>query len=101
MSTIRKLDPTVRIDRFLRKHALRELQGDVKLARKKIEQGRTLLETAPTDDMRAQVKEHMTSLLRFQVISEMTLQHLTKVHRDPRRTGAAKEAIFAKIGGPK
>jgi hypothetical protein len=28
----------------------------------------------------------------------MTYKHLLKVHRDPKRTGAAKEAIFVRLG---
>jgi hypothetical protein len=32
-------------------------------------------------------------------VLRLTLQHITKICRDPRRTGADKERILAKLGG--
>lgn len=98
MSTICKLDRNVRLDRMLRKLALRELEGDVKLANKKLAAGTRLLYSAPSPEKAKDVQAHMGDLLRFRVISELTYEHLRKVHKDPKRTGAAKEAIFVKLG---
>jgi hypothetical protein len=98
VSTVAKLDRNVRLDRMLRKMALRELADDVKAANKKLAQGKWLLANAQSPEDATKVKAHMTDLLRFQVISEMTYKHLLKVHRDPKRTGAAKEAIFVRLG---
>jgi hypothetical protein len=101
VSTVAKLDRNVRLDRMLRKMALRELADDVKVANKKINQGKWLIANAPmslTEDKKRELHRQMTDVLRFQVISEMTYKHLLKVHRDPKRTGAAKEAIFVRLG---
>lgn len=111
MSTTCKLDRNVRLDRYLRKQALRELEGDVRTATKKMAQGQWLLRTMPvrswdgvkmpTPEEQAHIdaiNHQLTDIARFSVISKLTLDHLTKVKRDPRRTGAAKEAIFVKLG---
>jgi hypothetical protein len=83
---------------MLRKMALRELEGDVRTATNKLHIGGKLLYTAPTEEDKQKVQAHMADLMRFRVISELTLEHLRKVHKDPRRTGEAKERIFVRLG---
>ena len=101
MSTISKLDPNVRRLRMLRRAALREFVRDIHSTTRRIKQGQILLNTAPQDTPEEeikQLKDHLTQLMRFQVITEMTYAHLKKVVSDPSRTGAVKEAIFIKLG---
>ena len=101
MSTICKLDRRVRLDRYLRKEAVRELARDVRDASLQTAKGQMLLATAPPNAPPEQIegiKRQIENLFRFRIITELTLREVKRIVRDPRRSGATKEAILTKLG---
>lgn len=102
MSTVCKLDPSVRASRADRAAQLRELKADIRYCDVQMARGRALLAAAPKDakpTTRIAVKEQLANLARLRVISVLTLEHLTKLCKDPARTGAAKDAVLVKLAG--
>jgi hypothetical protein len=101
MSTVCKLDPSVRARRADRAAQLRALKADIRYCDVQTARGRALLAAAPKDAKPATsiaVKEQLTNLTRLRVISVLTLEHLTKLCKDPARTGESKDAVLAKLG---
>lgn len=98
MSTISKLDKNVRLDRMLRKMALRELESDATNAARGIATGKALLASAPNEEYANKVRDQLLQMLHFKIISDLNLIHLTAVKKDPSRTGAAKDRIFQRLG---
>lgn len=90
MSTIAKLDRNVRLDRYLRKKALRELQADAKLAAE-------LLARAPANPTLPQLHQ-IKQLQQHGLVARFIYLKLRKIAKDSARTGSAKELIFNKLG---
>jgi hypothetical protein len=105
MSTICKLDRNVRLDRYLRKQMLRDLRSDAARAASLVARGEKIVQhpdwkryTNAAQFKHAKLLQEMT--VRAAVL-KLTFRHISKICLDPRRTGAAKEAILAKLGAPK
>jgi hypothetical protein len=105
MSTICKLNRNVRLDRYLRKMQLREMRDDLRTVDGLIAKGHKIAENFDPDQQhtpaaiaaKATHRRLMGDLILKRTILEMTLNHLAKVFKDPRRTGERKEAIFVKL----
>jgi hypothetical protein len=98
VSTISKLDPNVRLDRYLRKQMLRDMRKDVGTASDLIARGARVGVTKLGGTL--EHKKLMSDLVLKRAVLAMTLDHLTKICRSPYRSGAAKEAILAKLAKP-
>lgn len=94
MSTICKLDRTARLDRYLRKMQLREMQDDLRTISGLIDRGHSI---KPSAEGKTAHRRIMADMILKRTILAMTLEHLRKVFRDPSRTGERKEAIFQKL----
>jgi hypothetical protein len=100
MSTVCKLDRNVRLDRYLRKQQLREMQDDLRTVGALINRGHKVAASfneRTTLPARHAHKRLMGDLVLKRTILAMTLDHLTKVFKDPSRTGARKDTIFLKL----
>jgi hypothetical protein len=108
VSTITKLDKTVRLDRYLRKEKTRQLQSDLvqldSLLRRGYAKLNQIAETEyrtglnVSDTVKAPIKEQIDNLFRARVVTALTLDHITKVTKDSKRSGLAKERILEKLG---
>lgn len=103
MSTICKLDRNVRLDRYLRKQMRQDMQKDAATAARIVDRLRT---SRIAHQMRISnhpaYPQHLHKLKEMTVratVLAMMLKHITKICRDPARTGERKEAILAKLEG--
>jgi hypothetical protein len=105
MSTICKLDRNVRLDRYLRKQMLRDMRNDLGVAETLVKQGQRTVNHPDYKRYTNAARHKHEQLLREMIVQatvlKLTLRHISKICLDPRRTGAVKEAILAKLGGPK
>lgn len=97
MSTITKLDPNVRLDRYLRKEQRREMRKDTKKIEELIARGERAQKQDPS--FPAASRKLLGDLRVRRIVMTLMLKHITKICRDPARTGARKEAILDKLGG--
>lgn len=101
MSTVAKLDTNVRWRRSLRRTQLREMGSDLGTISKLIDHGHKIARagftTLPAQTTHRRI---MADMILKRAVLEMTMKHLTKVFRDPSRTGERKEAIFTKLNSP-
>ena len=107
MSTVCKLDPSVRARRADRAAQLRALKADIRQYDALILRGKNQLltlsehpEASPEyiAHQSAPVREMLSKLHMMRTVVAMTLKHLTKLCKDPSRTGESKDAVLAKLG---
>ena len=101
MSTVCKLDRNISLDRHLRLLQLREMRGDLATIQGLINRGHQVaagFNERTTLPARQAHRKIMADMLLKRAVLEMVLTHLTKIARDPRRSGAVKDAIFLKLG---
>lgn len=107
MSTIAKLDRSVRLDRYLRKKMRRDMQTELtKISRlmgvgqkqlgKYAEASKKGLPVSPL--VAGPIKDQVTNLFRAKIVTELMFKHITKLCKDPARSGERKEAILARLG---
>lgn len=103
MSTITKLDRNVRLDRYLRKEQRRQMETDLKSITGFIVRGLHQLKLeeiiSKRPDYSAQTRKLLDEMFVRRTVTSMMLKEISKICRDPRRTGERKEAILAKLGG--
>jgi hypothetical protein len=104
MSTICKLDPNVRLDRYLRKQQRRDMAKDLKTANDLVIRGERQLAVekiiSNNPEYSAATSKLLSELKLRRTVLAMTLKHITDICLDPARTGARKDAILTKLSGP-
>lgn len=103
MSTITKLDPNVRLDRYLRKQMRRDMQKDLGTIQSFVVRGERQLRVEQIISKNPEYSEKTRALLKEmyvrRTVMTMMLEHISKICKDPARSGVTKEAILAKLEG--
>lgn len=108
MSTITKLDSLVRLQRSKRREERMRLQKDLRELDSLLKRGYVKLnridshpasKANPLVALRAKapIKLQINDLFKARVLCQLTLNHITKIGRDPKRTGYAKDCILEKL----
>lgn len=113
MSTIQKLDPNVRLDRYLRKEKRRQMQEDLKTIDTLIARGQQRLKyeasvklsteyIAAPDYLHLNIAANETKALLGEMhlrraVTAVVLERITEICKNPRMTGVRKDELLAKL----